>query len=190
MSANWRGGRIMMNGPNKGEIVERPMDPGEVLRAKFVAGKKKQFLIAFRLHGTMGKACQEAHTTREKVKEWMQEDAEFAKGYEDALESFVDCAEEELFKRGVQGVKEPVFYKGVRVDYIVKKSDTCLIFYLKGRRNAVFGDKTALTGADGGPLQMQLVERLQAGRRRVQELPPEPQKQLASLTPIDAEISE
>ena len=37
---------------------------------------------------------------------------------------------------------------------IRKHSDSLLQFVLKGRRRAVYGDKTELTGANGGPVAM------------------------------------
>ena len=38
-----------------------------------------------------------------------------------------DAIESELYRRGIMGVDEPVYYKGQVVGYIRKYSDTCLI---------------------------------------------------------------
>lgn len=43
---------------------------------------------------------------------------------------------------------------------IRKYSDTCLLFQLKGLRRRVYGDKTEISGVDGGPIQMDEPKRI------------------------------
>jgi hypothetical protein len=93
------------------------------------------------------------------------------------MEAGVDMAEQEAFRRAVQGYEEPVIYQGtlsttvlrnaqgepvldqsgemVRVPLtVLRHSDALLALVLKGRRKRIYADRTELTGADGGALAM------------------------------------
>jgi hypothetical protein len=84
----------------------------------------------------------------------MKEDPTFAAHFRIATEEVVDEAEAELKRRGVHGIQEPVHYQGERVDTVTRKSDACLIFYLKGRRGDVFRDRAEISGPGGGPVEL------------------------------------
>lgn len=110
-----------------------------------------------------------------------ESDAEFAQAWDDAMEQGIDRAEQEAFRRAVVGFEEPVIDKG-RLAYryeryvdeegkeqyrqlldengqpvpltVRKHSDALLALVLKGRRKKVYADRTELTGAEGGPVNM------------------------------------
>lgn len=108
-----------------------------------------------------------------------ERDADFRASWDEALEDAYDVLEAEARRRAFEGVEEPVVYQGAqqwltkhwiasdgeenweyvrdergnRVPLTVTKySDGLAQFLLKGYRRKKFGDKTELTGADGGAL--------------------------------------
>lgn len=108
-----------------------------------------------------------------------ERDGDFKASWDEALEDAYDMLEGEARRRAFEGVEEPVIYQGnqswllkrwidddgeVHVDYVYdtngnrvpltvrKYSDSLAQFLLKGYRRRKFGDKTEITGADGGAL--------------------------------------
>lgn len=138
---------------------------------------KPEFLAALSRVPVVQYACDAVGIERCTAYRARQADKDFAEAWEEAMESGIDKAEQEAFRRGVQGFEEPVIYQGVisttvlvdekgelvrdasgemvRVPLMVRKhSDALLSFVLKGRRKKVYADRTELTGADGGALAM------------------------------------
>lgn len=141
---------------------------------------KPVVLAALREVPILGHAAKAAGIDRITVWRARESDEEFAKAYDDAMEQGIDRAEQEAFRRAVQGYEEPVIDKG-RLAYayeryvdeegkegyrplldangqpipltVRKHSDQLLGLILKGRRKKVYADRTELTGADGGPMQ-------------------------------------
>jgi len=149
------------------------------------------FLAALREYPVLGHACEAVGIDRATAWRAREKDANFAKEVADALEEGIDRAEKEAFRRGVEGVEEPVVYRGeltpvwrrdaqgeiLLVDVempdgsidrrpsqltdahgrpvwltVRKHSDQLLTLILKGRRKAIYADRTEITGADGGPV--------------------------------------
>lgn len=142
---------------------------------------KPAFLAALRDMPVVRHACEAVDIHRTTAWRAREADEEFATAWDDAMEDGMDKAEQAAFSRAVDGWHEPVIDKG-RLAYayerivdddgkesyrpildakgqpvpltIRKHSDQLLQFVLKGRRRNVFGDKTELTGANGGPVAM------------------------------------
>lgn len=81
-----------------------------------------------------------------------ERDGDFRASWDEALEDAFDMLEAEARRRAFEGVEEPVFYQGREVGTVRKYSDSLAQFLLKGYRRRKFGDKTEITGADGGAL--------------------------------------
>lgn len=140
---------------------------------------KPIFLEALRNMPIIRHACEAAGVHRVTAWRAREADAGFAAAWDDAIEDGIDKAEQEAYRRAVQGWHEPVIDKGRlawayerKVDEdgkesfspvldpngqpvpltVRKHSDGLLTFVLKGRRRNVYGDKTELTGANGGPV--------------------------------------
>ena len=62
-------------------------------------------------------------------------DPEFAAMWEDAIEHSLDMIEDSLRTRCIDGVDEPVFYKGTECGKIKRYSDSNGQFLLKGNRD-------------------------------------------------------
>jgi hypothetical protein len=73
---------------------------------------------------------------------WMQDDADYAQTYQDAMEQAGDRLEQEARRRALHGVKEPVFYKGEVCGSVQKYSDVLLIFLLKGAKPEKYADRS------------------------------------------------
>lgn len=80
--------------------------------------------------------------------------AKFAEAWDNAIEQGVDVLEREARRRAAEGVEEPVYYKGERIDTVRKYSDLLMIFLLKAHRPGTYRDRVSMehTGKDGGPL--------------------------------------
>jgi len=70
---------------------------------------------------------------------WQAGDARFAAAIAIATEAGADALEDEALRRAVEGVDEPVFYRGERIGTARKYSDTLLMFLLKSRRPEIYG---------------------------------------------------
>jgi len=142
---------------------------------------KPIFLLALRHYPVIRHACEAAGINRTTAWHAKQTDEAFAKEWKDAMSDGVDRAEQEAFKRAIEGYEEPVIDKGNlmfrhtrvvdadgKVAYEVvlddagqpvpltvrKHSDGLLTFVLKGRRKEVYAERTEITGADGGAIEL------------------------------------
>lgn len=78
--------------------------------------------------------------TRSVVYEWREQEPDFAKAWDAALDRGSDALEDEAVRRAHDGVVKPVYQKGMRCGTIREYSDTLLIFMLKARRPKRFRD--------------------------------------------------
>ncbi|WP_374312455.1 hypothetical protein [Dongia sp.] len=108
---------------------------------KFDTDTKATFLLHLRRHGNITRAAAAVGVSRSTVVAHKADDPVFAQEWEDAMEGLLDEAEEELRNRAIDGVEEPVFYKGEVVGFITRKSDSNLQCLLRAKRRDVFGDK-------------------------------------------------
>lgn len=145
---------------------------------------KARFLEALAEVPVVAYAARAASIDYRQAYRTRQADGDFAQAWDDAMEAGVDRAEQEAFRRAVEGYEEPVIDKG-RLAYVYeryldaegkegyrpvldangqpvpltvrKHSDALLGLILKGRRKKVYAERTELTGADGGPMQQQSI---------------------------------
>lgn len=100
-------------------------------------------------------AAAAAGVDRTTALRWKNEDPEFRKAWEDAVEAGADVLEDEAFRRARDGVQKPVYQGGELVGHVQEYSDTLMQLLLRGRRPGRYKDRvsTELTGKDGGPIQ-------------------------------------
>jgi len=91
--------------------------------------------------GNVSKAAKLAGVGRTTHYEWVAADSEYAAKVAEALDVAADALETEARRRAVDGVDEPVFYKGEECGAIRRYSDTLLIFLLKGVRPEKYRDR-------------------------------------------------
>ena len=99
--------------------------------------KKRAFLRAFRESGSITHAALAAKVSRRQHYNWLK-DEQYVKFFDDAKEEAADLLEEEARRRAVDGIQQPVYYKGEQIGTRLVYSDTLLIFLLKvrGQRNS------------------------------------------------------
>lgn len=150
------------------------------------------FLTALRRCGVMSEAARQIGIGPTAVYARKSVSTDFAAAVAEAMEEATDRMEAEMIRRAVEGVDEPVVYQGrlaYREDFtqppdpetglrpllldgrgqpvpltVNKRSDTLLMFGLKGRRAAYRIERQEHTGADGAPLMPQLTEIERASR--------------------------
>jgi hypothetical protein len=111
-------------------------------RTKRTAKKARQFVESLlQTGGNVSRACLAVNIGRMTAYEWRNDDPEFAKAWDEAVEAGLDDLEQEARRRAFEGVLEPHFYQGVECGYVRKYSDTLLIFLLKGGRPEKYKDR-------------------------------------------------
>lgn len=115
-----------------------------VAKADSVEQRKKRFLTAFALMGNIYKACQASNIGRSTVYEWQEKDDQFVHDFRQAEIESTERLEAEAYRRAHDGVlKETPIHHNGKIIYTVeewKYSDTLLIFLLKARNRAKYGD--------------------------------------------------
>lgn len=126
------------------------------IRSRRTQEKKQDFLERFTEAGTVQYAAALAGVGRRTVYEWLEADPIFAAEFKRAEEDVADKLEAEAIRRACEGIDKPVYYQGQKVDTYKEKSDTLLIFLLKGQKPEKYGDKVRQehTGAGGGPIRV------------------------------------
>ena len=100
--------------------------------------RKKRFIAALTVQGTVSHAAQAAGVSRNTVYRWRDEDPEFAILWDEAHEQAVDSVESVLFQKALSG-------------------DTiCMIFYLKAHR-PIYRDRLNI---DINQLKSEIEERM------------------------------
>ncbi len=86
---------------------------------------------------------------RQTVYDTCQRDPAFKAQLAEAKDAGADVLEEEIRRRAVEGVEEPVYYQGEIVGHVRKYSDILLIFAAKAARPEKFRDNVhhEITGA-------------------------------------------
>ena len=88
---------------------------------------QQRFLDSFRAIGTITTAAVAAGVSRRSVYNWLERDQDFWNRFEDAEEDVRDAIREELHRRAIEGVDEPVYQRGVLVGHVRKYSDRILL---------------------------------------------------------------
>lgn len=118
---------------------------------------RSAFLEALRTVPVIRQACEAAGVERTTAWRARQADEAFAEAWDHAIEEGIDRAEQEAFRRAVQGWDQGVWHQGVLVGTERRYSDAMLSLVLKGRRKSVYADRTELTGAGGGAMHGQVM---------------------------------
>ncbi len=108
--------------------------------------RQKAFLEEYKQCAAITHACKIALIARQRHYKWLEKDPAYAKTFEEAKIAATDALVAEARRRAVQGVEEPIFYKGKLVQTIRKYSDTLLIFLLKGALPEVYRERYEISG--------------------------------------------
>ena len=93
---------------------------------------KCDYLTSLQEDGQRGKAAKLIGTTTVRVINERKKDKEFDEACQEAILLFRESCEDELRKRAIDGVEEPIVYQGiVQSETITRYSDSLLQFYMK-----------------------------------------------------------
>lgn len=98
------------------------------------------FIMGYAECGTYAGAAREAHIPVSQVHDRLKDWPEFAQDVETAREYYVASLHKHVHDRAVNGVEEPVYYRGKVVGHVTKRSDQLLMFLMK-RHDAAFKEK-------------------------------------------------
>ena len=93
--------------------------------------------------GNVSAAARHAGRARAQLYRLRKQDAAFAAMWDDALEEAADWLELEALRRAMDGTEEGRYFRGEMIGTITRYSDSLLMFLLKARRPAVFGNSKA-----------------------------------------------
>lgn len=116
--------------------------------------KLARFLEVWGTHGNKVRAARTAKVSLRTVNRHLKSDPVFAAAYQEIYDIGGDIIEAEMFRRAIEGVKEPVFQGGKKVGTITKYSDSLLSKMASGRLKATYGNTVELTGDPDKPLQL------------------------------------
>ncbi len=136
--------------------------------------RQRDFIEAFYETSTIAAAASSIGCTRQAHHDvWMAKNETgeyayplYAQIFHSARSALIEIAESALWKRGVKGVIEPVFWRGKKTDHTLTKFDTtALIFWLKGNCPEKYKERFEHTGRDGGPMTLTI----DAARQKIAE---------------------
>ena len=143
--------------PHRRTSARRPM-PRRTRRTAPTKAEQRadqdQFLAAYEAIQTVSGAALVTTIGRRTHYDWLAHDDEYARRFAEADVVAIDKLEEEARRRALAGVNEPVFYQGKIVGHVARKSDTLLIFLLKGKRPEIYTERHEHTGAHGQAIRV------------------------------------
>lgn len=103
--------------------------------------KMARFLRAYARTGIILTACQAAGIARCTFYQWQGRYPVFAAAAGEAQEAAADRLEQEMIRRAVKGDRQPVYQGGRLVGFRTQRSDSLLMFALKGMRPGKYKEK-------------------------------------------------
>ena len=101
-------------------------------------------------HRALEHSCHSNTTVRTPLSLVAASDERFADAFQRARDAAADLLEDEVRRRGVDGVAQPVYYQGAVVGHVQKYSDCCLLAPLAAYRPERFGVAGPETRANRG----------------------------------------
>ena len=99
-----------------------------------IEAKKAKFLHYYRQTGLKHQSAKMAETSATVINNHMKRDPEFAKSVLEAEEHFVEEILAEAYRRGIEGIEEPLSYQGkLTGDVVRRRSDAILMKLLEAK---------------------------------------------------------
>ena len=133
-------------------------------RTQLTPEKLKKFLDILAQGLSVTNAAEAIVASRERLYELRRANPDLAAAWDAAIEAGTDKLEDEARRRALEGVSEPVFWKGEQVALVRKYSDLLLIFLLKARRPDKYRERseTRIGNLDGGPITFTITQGAEA----------------------------
>jgi len=116
------------------------IDPQQKDGGSSLTGKQRAFLAAFRIECTIKHAADACDQDRGNHYRWMKSSESYREAFALAEQDVADELEREARRRAIEGVTEPIMYRGKQVHAVQRYSDLLLIFLLKGARPHKYRD--------------------------------------------------
>jgi hypothetical protein len=152
---------------NGTEAETKKKSAGQVRQLRARAGRKggtpadpswhARFVQCLRDTANVSGACRLTRIKRATAYVHREQFKDFRAAWDSAIEDAVDAMEAEAQRRAVKGTQRPVYQGGKKVGLIREYSDSLLMFLLKGRRRAVFGEQVEHSGPGGGAIRYTIV---------------------------------
>ena len=123
-------------------------DQWNILRLAGTLDEKRQHIFLRVLAETANPklACQSAgYRNMAPINRALKDDPGFAEAFREASQSAADMIESEAVRRGMQGIKKAVYYKGEIIDYEIVYSDSLLQTLLKAAKPEKFAERSKTT---------------------------------------------
>lgn len=116
--------------------------------------KMKAFLAAYEETGSVVRAAKAAGIQRQLHYRALEKSVEYRTHFEEAEKRFGDALEGHARKLARDGVREPVFFQGIKCGSRLKYSPALIIAMLKALKPEKYRERFEHTGPDGGPIQI------------------------------------
>jgi hypothetical protein len=117
--------------------------------------KQKAFLNAYILQPSVRACCEKVKVSPTAFYAWMHKSKDYRMAFEAVKKMGIQTLEDEVVRRALTGVEEPVFNKeGKQVGSRTKYSDSLLMFYLNGNAPEKYKQRNTHehSGPNGGPM--------------------------------------
>lgn len=118
-------------------------------------GWKAVFLEELEKWGVVDHAVRAAGVASSLVYKARERDETFRAAWDEAEGKLLATAEVVARQRALVGTPRPVYFQGKKVDTVQELDNVHLRWLLSKLKPAVYGEKLAVTGPDGGPIQHQ-----------------------------------
>jgi hypothetical protein len=106
-------------------ITKDSCDQRNRARARYSRSWRGRFLAILSMTNNVRLSCRQARISRAEVYREREEDADFAKQMDEAVETAIDLLQARFWQRALEGDLEPIVYMGVVTGY-VRRYDTKL----------------------------------------------------------------
>ena len=115
------------------------------------------FLAELAVDGNVSRSANAAGVDRSNAYQRRLKNPEFSRRWDDAIEAATDAIEAEARRRAVEGVEEPVYYKGQECGRIRRYSDSLLLALLRAKRPQEYRDsgRVEIANAPGENLKVE-----------------------------------
>ena len=115
---------------------------------------QRSFLEIYADAGSLKRTCELVGITPQAYYQWMHGNRNFRMAFEAAKKMAIQSLEDEVVRRGKDGIEEDVYYRDRVVGTRLRYSDTLLMFYLNGNAPEKYRNRSSheLTGPGGGPV--------------------------------------
>lgn len=115
---------------------------------------QRMFLEVFSARGSITATCAAIGIERQSYYAWMHHNPDFRAAMKTARLQSIESMEDEVVRRGKEGVEEPVYFRDKIIGYKTRYSDSLLQFYLQGNDPRKYRQRTSHehTGPGGGPM--------------------------------------